>query len=113
MTGLHATFVGSGGGEVGGGKDDRRRFVFTVEFVLELRDGFVEFPNGLEVLLPVRSDGVARGESTRGGIPIDTIALDADCVSFDERFENDVHCPVDVPARMERDGGRDLSWSLE
>ena len=112
MTGLHATFVGSGGGEVGGGKDDGRRFVFTVEFVLELRDGFVEFPNGLEVLLPVRSDGVARGENTRGGIPVDPIALESDWVAFDKGLENDTHCLVDVPTTMERDGGRDLSSSF-
>ena len=65
MTALHAAHVGIGGGEVGGGDDDGGRFVVTVEFGFESRDGLVELPNDLEIPLPVGPDGVTRWEERR------------------------------------------------
>ena len=66
MTSPHATYVGVGGGEVGGGNHDGSRFVVTVEFLFELRDGLVEFANDLAVSLPVCPNRVTRWEKKRG-----------------------------------------------
>ena len=52
------------------------------------------------------------GEEERN-TPVDTITHEVACISFDKRLENVVHCLVNVPTRMERDGGMDLRRSFE
>lgn len=70
-TARHATHVGVGVGEVAGGNDHGLRLVVALlfelllELLLEMRDGRVEFPDGLEVPLPVCPDGVTRWEEKR------------------------------------------------
>ena len=112
-TALHAAYVGVGVGEVASWNDNRRRLVVKfLKFLLEMRNCRVEFPDNLEVSLPVCPDGVTRWEENRGELPVDPIALESDWGAFDKGLENDTHCLVDVPTTMERDGGRDLSSSF-